>query len=202
MSNLNKDARKLGEDLYAIVDDRDCKYLGLEWMVDRFVEQDIAANMETMFNCYDELKERCTSAENKFEYNDLDNHAYTIPWEKDKYGREFCAFVHEDQNRNVLYVLRRESEETKELYRTRDLGYEPRDELSMYQFKSYEYPDLPELETLIKNRGSRYDDGRDPEFLTKTDQFSKVEHALHCLKGIRWAIFDIETLSCALEENE
>lgn len=199
MNTLGKDARKVGEDLYAIHADRDCKYLGLEWMVDRFVEQDIAANMETMFNCYDELKERCTSAENKFEYNDLDCYAYVIPWEDDKYKRKFCAFVHEDQNRNVLYVLHRVTEETKQAHKNHDLGDVPNDEISMYQFKSYEYADLPELKTLVENRGSLYNDGRDPEFLTSIDQFGKATDAFHSLKGIRWAIFDIETLWCALE---
>ncbi len=199
--SLNKDARKIGEDLYAVHSDRDCKYLGLEWLVDRFVEQDIRANIDTMFKCYDELKERCTSPENQFEYNDLDNHAYTIPWADDEYKRKFCAFVHTDQNCSVLYVLRRDTEEQKKLYTEHDLGLAPLDDLSMYQFKSFEFPDLPELETIIKNRGSRYDDGRDPEFLIKTDQFGKVEDAFHKINGIRWAIFHIETLSCALEEE-
>lgn len=199
---FNETVRKLGEDLYASNTDRDCKYLGLEWMINRFVEQDLDANIETMFKCHAELKERCTTAENQFEYNDLDCHAYVVPWADDEYKREYCAFVHEDQNRNVLYVLRKEPEETKQLYKEHDLGDCPKDAVSMYQFKSYEYPDLPELETLLENRGSRYNDGRDKEFLTSNaDGVNRVEDALHRISGIRWAIFDIETLWCALNEE-
>ena len=202
MSEFAETVRQLGYDLYTSSTDRDCKYLGMEWMVNSFVEKDLEANIETMFKCYDELKERCTTPENKFEYNDLDCHAYVIPWDNDEHDREYCAFVHEDQNRNVLYVLHKESEETKQLYREHDLGLVPQDTVSIYQFESYEYPKLPPLEQLIENRGSRYNDGRDAEFLTSNaGGFNKVEDALHRISGIRWAIFDIETLDCALEEE-
>lgn len=199
--------------IYESSDDRECRYLHLEWMVDFFVAADVDAHFNMAKEAYEKLRAGSHDQANQFEYNDLDCHAFTVPWGKDEQ-----AFAHRDQNNNHLYVLSERanlSELSRALGEGRNLRvYQywdvmPEHEEDRWTNDPHEYADLggqydperPTLEWLVEHDGTRYGDCRDHAFVTRTPGISgRADHTVYKLRVIRWSLFNINTLWTALTE--
>jgi len=193
--------------IYESSDDRECRYLHLEWMVDFFVAADVDAHFSMAMEAYEKLRAGDHGEDNQFEYNDLDCYAFTVPWEKEE-----RAFADRDQNKNYLYVLS-ESADLSSISRALGEGRN----LRVYQYwdvkpddpdddhggtysdcpdGEYGYgPDRPTLEWLVEHDGTKYGDCRDRAFVVRTPGVSgRADHTVYKLMAIKWALFNINSL--------
>lgn len=205
--------KPIADQLFDTEKNFDMKWYRLEQTLDAFVDK--------MLQHYTSMAEECytllggTNHRKQYEYNDLDCHAW-----RQRLHRPVCAleegrraFVHTDQNRCILYVLqdnplgRLEKGLPDSIREKIEKGlYGPPVTLTMFDAYLHEYGAYKNMEPLAKlvNRGgSRYNDVRDEEYIAGASDIRKrTDGAWTRLPRVRWALFNIETLHCALTEED
>lgn len=182
MSELMDEARKAAQIIYDSEKDRECQFLTFRWTVDQFITTMITDQLATAFTVYDRLERGGYTEANKYEYNDLDNHAFILTdWQSLDRQRE-KAFCITDQNHNYLYRLIEDEAFGKS------------------QMFLYRWETSSELQAMKKRNGGRYNDLRDREYLgasfdvilgkhpcdAPVDKAHYVEYALFNLNTIWW----------------
>ncbi len=207
MTQKMNQCKEFAELIFDCEADTDMKWLTMEWTANHFADCFIKQFTPKIIECYNNLEGY--TEENKFEYNDLDNHAWRVDWidERTEWpsskNRESRAFVHTDQNRNILFVITKNwmyGIESMMLHQD-----QPEFHLMVYQYHT-DYTGTPKkyetLDQLLKRGGSRYQDCRDSEYICGAGGMDgRSDGAMHRLPIIQMAFFDIETLECAQNEN-
>lgn len=215
-------ARSIAQQLAEKIQDPSCRDLCLEWAAGHHQDNILKAHVEKVERIHQYLQENNYDIDNQFEYNDLDCHAFVLPWPEDGWS----AWCHRDQNHNYLYVFKMgDPEEMKDP----DSGWLYGHELIIYRYwepaseceaeylekplqhlewiQQYysdcvpgnDYVNRPTLEWLIENVGTRYKDFRDDAFVAKLaplDQGSRG--AIYNWAHFKSAVFNIDTAMCAM----
>lgn len=102
---------------FDLEDSKEVGQLHLEWLVNDFAEKKVKDNIPDIDFIYQQLVANGYDEENRYEFNDMDNHLFYIPTDYiDKFKRRFKVFVMTTQNTNYLVV--------RKLHEGRGLGGE------------------------------------------------------------------------------
>ncbi len=198
MTEKMEQCQKFADEIFDCEDDPSMKWLTYEWVCDRFADRFITKFMPSIIECYDKLEG--TDDDNRFEYNDLDNYAWRVEFPNDRKewpsekNIEARAFVHEDQNRNILFVIK-----PNYMYEIDKQKFN----LMVYSYRQdWNAKENETLGQLLKRGGSKYNDARDKEYVCGNNGMKRgSEGAYTRLPKIEMAMFDIETLHTALTEE-
>lgn len=160
----------------------DCEFLALQWTIEQFVATMYSRKVEMAVACLNALREgNHTKRKTVFIYNDLDCNAWS--------GAQ-TWFAHQCQNHLMLYFL------------TPSHDIVDGKLVEVTTLTVYKCDDSKHLKELVSKGGSKYRDLRDPEYLgsSKVDTSNGV--AMDKAYLVRAAIFNIETLHCAIVDGD
>lgn len=86
-------------ELFDLEDPKNAGQLYLEWLVEHYVGQKVAANIDDVKTIVEALKAKGFTEDNTYDYNDCDNRLFYIP------HKEKLIFCVETQNTRYIYIL-------------------------------------------------------------------------------------------------
>ena len=180
-------------------DDEYVRQLYLEWAIDHWAAIELRR--------YAGVFDRCFAAmTGPVQYNDDDCDARKVCWP------DAQALVHEDQNRNYVYVRKPPPEKENPVFRE---FFGPAGELHIYRYwlvpKDDEErdshwqewadhppgkwgPDRPTLDWLIEHKGTTYNDCRDKAWIASLGTLGTESGMIYNYGDFKHALFNLSTL--------